>query len=593
MLRKLFLLISFYFCCNVISLAESEQKNAQINNEMQVLIDVSGSMKKNDPNNLRIPAVRLLINLLPEDTRVGIWLFAEQAVELVKAGQADRQWKNNALAQLDKIHSAGLLTDIEAAITSATAPWINQGDEQSSRHLVLLTDGMVDVSKDFMQSAESRNRILDEQLPLLLKAGVQVQSIALSENADAALMQKLAFDTLGWSETVLSAEQLQKVFFKLFKQAIPQDSVPIKGNSFAIDASIKEFSVLVFKQSGAAQSRLVQPDKKSITAQTKLEHIAWLAEKNYDLVTVKQPLAGVWKIDAEMDPENQVMIVTDLKLELDPLPRYLPLNEALEISAFFTDKQQLISRDDFLSLIDISVQSAHQNWRLSAVPEQAGLFSLLIKQGLPAGRHQLSIVADGKTFKRQINQSIEVIESPVTVTKTVDQVKRTVKIQLQLNEALINPENIGIEASISQPGVKTQKLSLQKTQGKWLMTVTAAKPGERKIINFMVMAQTVEGLPVSPVVPAVTIDDSLFENKVVEKKQIEAQEQQKDEPQDSQPEPQVDETEEQEKQTIDWLKSSILVLVVNLILMTAGYFIYKFIKKNEMEKQQQLLSKLD
>ncbi|RLA17269.1 MAG: hypothetical protein DRQ56_09430, partial [Gammaproteobacteria bacterium] len=33
--------------------------------DVRVLIDVSGSMKQNDPRNLRIPALKLLVNLLP------------------------------------------------------------------------------------------------------------------------------------------------------------------------------------------------------------------------------------------------------------------------------------------------------------------------------------------------------------------------------------------------------------------------------------------------------------------------------------------------------------------------------------------------
>ncbi len=124
------------------------------------------------------------------------------------------------------------------------------------------------------------------------------------------------------------------------------------------------------------------------------------------------------------------------------------------------------------------------------------------------------------------------------------------------------------------------------------MTVTAAKAGERKIINFTVMAQTVEGLPVSPVVPAVMIDDSLFDNSAAEEV-IDVQVEQLPEAEEKLAEQVSEEESETEHEAVDWLKSSILVLLVNLLLMTAGYFIYKFIKKRELEKQQQLLSKLD
>jgi hypothetical protein len=43
--------------------------------DIRVLIDVYGSMKQNDPNNLRQPALRLLTGLLPTGSKAGIWTF--------------------------------------------------------------------------------------------------------------------------------------------------------------------------------------------------------------------------------------------------------------------------------------------------------------------------------------------------------------------------------------------------------------------------------------------------------------------------------------------------------------------------------------
>ncbi len=40
--------------------------------ELRFLIDISGSMKKTDPQNLRAPLTRLLIDVAPENSKVGI-----------------------------------------------------------------------------------------------------------------------------------------------------------------------------------------------------------------------------------------------------------------------------------------------------------------------------------------------------------------------------------------------------------------------------------------------------------------------------------------------------------------------------------------
>jgi len=55
--------------------------------DVRVLIDISGSMKKNDPNNLRRPALRLLVGLLPEDSRAGVWTFGQYVNMQVPLGK--------------------------------------------------------------------------------------------------------------------------------------------------------------------------------------------------------------------------------------------------------------------------------------------------------------------------------------------------------------------------------------------------------------------------------------------------------------------------------------------------------------------------
>jgi uncharacterized protein with von Willebrand factor type A (vWA) domain len=140
-----------------------------VNNDVRIFIDVSGSMQQNDINNLRVPALELLINLLANGTQAGVWLFAEQTYPLVPLATVNSQWKKTALTKINHIHSRGLLTDIETALHVATVGW-EKPASSVQRVLILLTDGVVDVSaRNFMQSAESRERILSELSSLFKK----------------------------------------------------------------------------------------------------------------------------------------------------------------------------------------------------------------------------------------------------------------------------------------------------------------------------------------------------------------------------------------------------------------------------------------
>ncbi len=166
--------------------------------DVRILIDVSGSMQQNDPANLRVPALKLLIELLPAGATAGVWQFDQTAEMLVPPRTVDREWKAQARLAAGKIHSRGLFTHIEAALSAASADWSTPAAKDAPRHIILLTDGMVDVSKDATESAASRARLLADGLTRFQMLGVSVNAVALSEQADSALLNAMANGTDGW-----------------------------------------------------------------------------------------------------------------------------------------------------------------------------------------------------------------------------------------------------------------------------------------------------------------------------------------------------------------------------------------------------------
>jgi uncharacterized protein (TIGR03503 family) len=570
----------------------AESQNPDVN-DIRVLIDVSGSMKQNDPDNLRIPAISLLINLLPADAKAGFWLFAEDTQKLVASDLATEAWKQQAIRKIKKTHSRGLFTDIEKSFQSITKGWQKKSD-QHKRHLILLTDGMVDVSKDFMKSADSRERIIDTIIPKLQQQEIMVHTIALSENADKVLLKKLAIATNGWHETILSAEQLQRVFLKIFKKAAPQDTVPIAGNKFIIDSSIKEFSVLVFKKTDAQMTKIVSPDGLELTYIIVPENVKWLHENNYDLVTVKNPEAGQWQIVAETDPDNQVMIITDLKLNMDDLPNFVGTGEALDINAFLTDKHQLISRSDFLKMVGMKIQQTNskgkdREWTLQEQEDKPGLFSLRMDEPLELGEHTIKVVVDGKTFRREISRTIAVVDTPIKVETSVDKQSQTVTIQLIPDKRRLDTSFMSIKAVINEQLTGEKSIDIEE-EGGWKLELKVPEKGKRIVVNFTVMAKTLKGNSITPNIKPVFIDASILEKENDIQRQSEANligdtvtdEQELEE-----------DSEMDEPESPNWLITGLLALGGNVLLIAMGYFIYRWQKKSTLQKQEQLLERFE
>ena len=126
--------------------------------DVRVLVDVSGSMKKADPKSVRGPATALLAALLPDQSQGGIWLFGSDVRELVPYGPVDARW--DALRQPIEasIGSTDRFTHMESALrTGITA----SGDQTTGGacHVILITDGIVDVKGGKDASNASRDRM--------------------------------------------------------------------------------------------------------------------------------------------------------------------------------------------------------------------------------------------------------------------------------------------------------------------------------------------------------------------------------------------------------------------------------------------------
>lgn len=398
--------------------------------DVRVLIDISGSMKHNDPHNLRAPALRLLTDLLPKGTRAGVWTYGQYVNMLVPVGEVNAAWKKQAEQAAAKIHSFGLFTNIEDAMQRATTDW-REPDEHSRRSLIMLTDGLVDVSKDPSLDAASRDRIINKILPRLRAAKVKINTIALSGEADHELLQQLASATDGWFEEADNADRLQRIFLHMFEKATQPDTLPLEGNSVQVDNSIEEITFLVFHDRQGRPIELVEPHHQQFGMENAPKQVRWHHDTGYDLITITKPRPGEWHIVGPVDADNRVMVVTNLKVRATQLPNNLGVNDTPNYFAQLLQQGKVIRRKDFLDLVHITLRDRlkggqHWEWQLHDDGEGAdmaagdGTFSYRLAESMKAGRHELTLLVDGTTFQREQRQVINVYTQPVQASVTAD-----------------------------------------------------------------------------------------------------------------------------------------------------------------------------
>ena len=80
--------------------------------DIRILIDVSESMKINDPSDFRISALKMFNGLVPEGSKAGVWTIDRYVDLAVNWGTVNDAWRQAADVGASTIHSDGVYTNI-------------------------------------------------------------------------------------------------------------------------------------------------------------------------------------------------------------------------------------------------------------------------------------------------------------------------------------------------------------------------------------------------------------------------------------------------------------------------------------------------
>jgi uncharacterized protein YegL/uncharacterized protein YneF (UPF0154 family) len=399
--------ISFIGLIPLIGFAESAAVAVTAPNDVRILVDVSGSMKKTDPQNLRKPAVDLILRLLPDKSKASLWTFGDSVNALVPYRHIDEKWRELAALQVKQINSTSLFTNLGVVLERATED-AKTPIKENRPHIILLTDGVVDISKEAVENVKERRRILNEIVPQLKTAGFRIHTIALSNDADQELLKNLSLSTDAIAEVATSAEELMPIFLRIFDQAAPAERVPLDEKGFLVDASIQEFTALIFRRAGVAETLLISPDgKKYKHTDLGQDNINWYRTDTYDLITVQKPSVGRWQLETETTPDSRVTVVSNLQLIVEPLKTQIATGDILELVFSFRESDQLLTNKDFLKLltnqVGISAQHTPEVEMVSITQDalKEGVFRSSITASQQPGLFTLKLMIDGNTFKRE------------------------------------------------------------------------------------------------------------------------------------------------------------------------------------------------
>jgi len=384
--------------------------------DVVLLMDSSGSMKRTDPKGYRKGAAKLFISLLGEDDRIGVMSFGDTATRLAPLTLNKKQNRKQLFSAVDRITSKEYSTNITDAVQKGFDEL--RASLRRERIIIMMSDG-----KLALGAAEKDTAALEQLkrlLPKLAQANVKLYTVAFTEESDSVLLENMAKETGGFFRYAREDKDVHGMFASLFEKLKAPDAVPFEGEAFTIDSEIKEATVLVTKKPGTALS-LMDPSGRKNTASGHPATIEWYQSSVFDMITIQEPAPGKWGVKLSTNEGNKVYVLTNLSLKTSFDRSFVNKGETMIIDAWLEKQGGVVTEQSILESTTFSVEVTGPD----AKPIKLDLTSTATGTAKPAsgkyatrftspvvGEYTMTLLSQGKTFKRTRSVSFNAIEPP-------------------------------------------------------------------------------------------------------------------------------------------------------------------------------------
>jgi hypothetical protein len=396
--------------------------------DVVLMLDSSGSMLKTDPSALRYEGVRHLTSFLTDGDRLGVVQFAGDAKVVQDLESFAPQKAEQIMQRIRDIPVEGTFTDITAGIKVGAEMFNKSPQVGNQRVIVVLSDGKVEPDPTVGPAFARTLQLVQEMLPELKAKEIRVFTVALSEQADRALLGEVAAATDGLTWYAQSAEDIHKTFSELFLALKRSQVVPEAGRRFSIDADSDEATFYINHAADVTLS-LVSPKDEVMTAEKHPEFVTWFSGEHFDVITVKEPDLGGWRVTGGVVDEGFATVLTNLKLLTDWPVVVRAGDEPLLQARLYEDNKPVVLPEmsgivkfgfQIVPTDKVSKPVAQEPLRDDGTQEDVialdGIFSSRTGP-LEVGSYKLTVVAKAPTFQR--SQQIAFTVRPRLVTLTV------------------------------------------------------------------------------------------------------------------------------------------------------------------------------
>ncbi len=372
--------------------------------DVRIVLDVSKSMAENDPQNARSDALLLLLNAVPNGDKAGIWTFGQYVNLLVPHEIVNDNWRANAQLKIRQLAAPAIRTNLGRALEEASYDFLFSTYRGPS-HVVLITDGRVDIAPNADVNDVERERILSQVVPKYVAANARIHTIAISSQADQALLRQISQQTGGRYQRIDNPSSLSQVLADLSAEISPKNQIRLERESFTVDGTVSELTVLMFHSKGAII--LVAPNgEESSAVQPRQQR--WRVGNGFTQVSVSSPQSGQWRVKGDLTPNTTVQVLSDINLEWTlPVEALAIKGHSLNIEAKLVNANGQSIAADLSSIVSADLRV---NGVITPMVIQGDKLVGRILPNMNTDIVNLELMVNGGTFNRLISRQIQYVE---------------------------------------------------------------------------------------------------------------------------------------------------------------------------------------
>lgn len=451
-------------------IARGEINNSS-NLEVAFVLDASKSMEASDPENLRIEALKLFIDMCHvKGDKIGLVAYGSNIVKQIDVkemqSQADKESFKLNCSQIPP----SLATDIGLGIKQAVT--LMDGGHENGKNpvIILLSDGKNDPERS---KTESDMDIINS-IKAAREKGYKIYTIGLNYDGtvDKALLAKMSADTGGKSFIINSANELPVIFGEIFAESsqlkmisggVTQCTGGFQETAINIpNSNVVEANISVISQN---KVELMLVNSKGVTQYIPSDKIYYSASKKYSILKIITPIEGWWVLRVKGTSGDSIKINYifnyNLQLDVSYTPKSnLKVGDVLKVDAFLKSNFRKLEDEDIYK--QLKGKLIIKNNKTGAVTETdltntgngfKGQFNLLDEDN-----YELKVRIDGNSlFRESEPKIIGVNNRTLEVNNKIEEIKLSLKDKkvIDLTNVFSDPskQQLAYTVSVDPPNI--------------------------------------------------------------------------------------------------------------------------------------------